>query len=614
MVAAAEAEGLDRGKNALEDQGASLQAITAALADALAAAEKARQRVAFLASASEALASSLDYELTLGQIAHMAVPALADWCIVDLLESDGSLRRVAATHSDPAKAQVVRRLTERYPSIPSTAAHTAQRVRRSGEAWFDPDVREERFVAEARSDDHLEILRQLGFTGEFVVPLTSRERVLGTLTLVAGNGRPRYTTDDLDLAVELARRCAVAIDNSRLYAEAQEQTAIHVRLNTELRDLVDAEKAARWRAALLATISQTLDAARLDRDAVLNAVACRTAQALGSRCIVSLVDADGELVQVAIEPAQTRVVDTGDLHTLTVPLRAAESLIGTLELTRDRSSHPYSDDDRTLLEEIAARAALAIHNAQLHAAAEAAIAGRDEFISVVAHDLRTPLTSLRGYAQLAQRHLAAAGGPDLERVRASVAQVVQQTSRVTRMMERLLDLARLEGGKVRLERAETDVATLVGEVVAASQAARPERSIVLRAQPAPAFVDPVRLEQVVTNLIDNALKFSPATTPVEVDVEPCAADPGFVRIAVRDYGVGVPADHRTRLFERYFQAHEPESGLGVGLGQYISRHFVELHGGSIALQSPPDAGSRFVVLLPCYSRRTSSEEDRSCLE
>jgi signal transduction histidine kinase len=609
--------------------------------------EHARQRLTFLAAASEALGSSLDYERTLGQVARMAVPALADWCIVDLLESDGSLRRVAATHSDPARAEVMRRLTERYPSIPAESSHTAQRVRRSGQAWFDPDVREERFVAEARSEEHLGLLRQLGFSGEIVVPLTSRERVLGTLTLVAGMGRARYTTDDLDLAVELARRCAVAIDNARLYAEAQEQTAIHVRLNAELRDLIEAEKAARTRAALLATVSQTLDAARLDRNAVLNAVARHTAQILGDLCIVALIDSDGELlIPVAVEHANQRsaelvrhlleetplrvgqgasgrvahtgipllirsgdeaelrtvvdpryralIDDSGAQSMLIVPLRASDRIIGTLGLTRDRSGRPYTEDDRSLLEEIAARAALAIHNAQLHAAAEAAVAGRDEFISVAAHDLRTPIASLRGYAQLALRHLGT-DNPDLERVRRSVSQVLEQTGRLTRMMERLLDVARLEGGKVRLERTETDVASLISDVVAACQAAQPERNIVLRTERLFACVDPVRLEQVVTNLLDNALKFSPPAAPVEVDVE---GEPDQVRITVRDYGPGVPVARRARLFERYFQAHEPQADLGVGLGLYISRHFVELHDGSIALESPPDGGSRFVVLLP----------------
>src|SRR6185503_14568794 len=100
------------------------------------------------------------------------------------------------------------------------------------------------------------------------------------------------------------------IDNSRLYAEAQEQTAIHVRLNAELRELVEAERAVRARAALLATVSQTLDAARLDRDAVLKAVARHTAQILGDLCVVALVDANGELlVPVAVEHANQRSAD-----------------------------------------------------------------------------------------------------------------------------------------------------------------------------------------------------------------------------------------------------------------------------------------------------------------
>src|SRR5205085_3489556 len=112
----------------------------------------------------------------------------------------------------------------------------------------------------------------------------------------------------------------------------------------------------------------------------------------------------------------------------------------------------------------------------------------------------------------------------------------------------------------------------------------------------PASVDPVRLEQVVTNLVDNALKFSPADAPVEVEVG--AAGEGTVRIAVRDHGPGVPPERRARLFERYYQADEAASQGGMGLGLYVSRHLVESHGGSITLESPEDGGARFVVILP----------------
>ena len=215
-----------------EEQAAAQAALNAALrgaADArdraLAAAEAAHRRVAFLAAASEALAGSLEYERTLARVAELAVPALADWCAVDLLEPDGGLRRVAAVHADAARAEAARRLAEGFPFIAPTATHTALRVARSGEPWFDPEVDEARFVAEARSPEHLALLRQLGFRGEIVVPLRARAGVLGTLTLVAGDGRPRYAPDDLTLAAELAHRCALAIENARLFVGARESEA-----------------------------------------------------------------------------------------------------------------------------------------------------------------------------------------------------------------------------------------------------------------------------------------------------------------------------------------------------------------------------------------------------
>jgi signal transduction histidine kinase len=546
----------------------------------------------------------------------MAVPSLADWCNVDLLEADGSLRRVATVHADPAKADAVRRLAERFPTIAPTARHTAQRVLRSGQPWFDPQVAEARFVAEARSPEHLSILRELGFSGEIVVPLTSRDRALGTLTLVAGAQRPPYTQDDLVLAIELARRCALAIDNARLYAEAQEQATVHVQLNAELRALIEAEKAARVRAALLATISKALQAARLDPLAVLPVVARHTAATVGGHCIIALVDPTTHcLVPVAVEPADSRVAEATqqpldgapptlapDGTTLVVPLHVSDATIGTLGLRRAGTAEPLSDQDRELLEEIAARTALAIDNAQLHAAAQAAVAARDEFIAVAAHDLRTPIASVRGYAELALRRLTVPGEPDLERVRTSLRQVLEQSRRLSVMIDRLLDVARVEGGKVRLELADSDVADLVRRVAEAARMAHPGREVVVRATPAPAVVDPVRVEQIVMNLLDNALKFSPTTTPVEVEVDVDVAaprgDPAFVRIAVRDHGPGIPSERRARVFERYVQAHDRSTHPGVGLGLYITRHFVELHGGSVRLESPPDGGTRFVVLLP----------------
>jgi signal transduction histidine kinase len=109
-------------------------------------------------------------------------------------------------------------------------------------------------------------------------------------------------------------------------------------------------------------------------------------------------------------------------------------------------------------------------------------------------------------------------------------------------------------------------------------------------------VDPLRLEQVVTNLLDNAIKYSPEGG--EIEVELAAPDPTAVRLCVRDRGMGIPPDKRARIFDRYYQAHGEGHLSGMGLGLYISRQIVELHGGRIAAEWPPEGGTHFVVTLP----------------
>jgi signal transduction histidine kinase len=120
----------------------------------------------------------------------------------------------------------------------------------------------------------------------------------------------------------------------------------------------------------------------------------------------------------------------------------------------------------------------------------------------------------------------------------------------------------------------------------------------------PIWADPLRIEQVVTNLLDNAIKYSPEGGPIEVDVD--SVEPGTVRLAVRDHGIGVPPEHRGQIFERFYQAETvpTKHASGMGLGLYISRQIVELHDGRIAAEFPPDGGTRFVVTLPTGADRS----------
>src|SRR5215210_3639128 len=177
--------------------------------------------VRFLAEASEILAGSLDYETELERVARLTVPALADWCVVDLLAEDGRLHRLVVVHRDPAKAEAALELQHRYAILSPNQDHRAWEVLRDGKPWFDPAVAETRYAATTRDAEHLALLRGLGFAAQMILPLVARGRTLGVITLVLADDSRRYGPGDLALAEEVARRAALAIDNARLFAEAQ---------------------------------------------------------------------------------------------------------------------------------------------------------------------------------------------------------------------------------------------------------------------------------------------------------------------------------------------------------------------------------------------------------
>ena len=198
--------------------------------------KRAEEALRLLAEASAELTSSLDYRTTLASVARLAIPQLADWCAVDVLNDDGSLDRLAVAHQDPEKVELARELEKRYPTDPESPTGVYN-VLRTGSPEFYPDIPEEVLEASARDEEHLRLLRDVGFTSAIIVPVTARSKTLGTITLVsAESGRP-YTEADLRLAEDLARRSASAIDNARLYEEAERELAERKRAEEEIRRL-----------------------------------------------------------------------------------------------------------------------------------------------------------------------------------------------------------------------------------------------------------------------------------------------------------------------------------------------------------------------------------------
>ena len=190
------------------------------------AAEAHGKRSTFLAEASRLLASSLDYQTTLKRVAQLAVPTLADWCFIDIIENnliDCGEPVVAA--SEPVKEALLMNLRRRYP-LPFNADGGAARVLETGEPELVTDIPDSLLLSVARDEEHLSLLRQFQAKSYMVVPLTARKRKLGTMTFVSSQPERRYSKVDMMIAVELAQRCAIAIDNARLYQDAQKANRI----------------------------------------------------------------------------------------------------------------------------------------------------------------------------------------------------------------------------------------------------------------------------------------------------------------------------------------------------------------------------------------------------
>jgi PAS domain S-box-containing protein len=180
--------------------------------------KRSEQRQQFLAESSRILASSLDPDETLQRVARLAVPEIADWCVVDLRAPGGAIQRAALAQVDPAQVERAERLRDRYPPDPGAPTGVAN-VMRTGRPELNPEIPEELLERGAVDEEHLQLLREFGLRSTMVVPMVGRDRVIGALTFASGPSGRRFDEQDLSLAEEIARRCATAIENARLFTE-----------------------------------------------------------------------------------------------------------------------------------------------------------------------------------------------------------------------------------------------------------------------------------------------------------------------------------------------------------------------------------------------------------
>ena len=282
---------------------------------------------------------------------------------------------------------------------------------------------------------------------------------------------------------------------------------------------------------------------------------------------------------------------------LCVPLQARGRMLGAITFLYAESARRYDEEDLAFAEDLARHASLAIDNARLYHDAEEANHAKDEFLATVSHELRTPLTSILGWAQLLR------GGRLAAPAVVGALEAVERNARaLAKLIEDILDVSRIISGKLRIDRRPMDLVPSIEQAIEGVLPAAQARAIHLELAFAPSVGrisgDPDRLQQVVWNLLSNAIKFTPPGGRVVVALERSGPQ---VELSVRDTGKGIAADFIPFVFERFRQAEATMSrtvgGLGLGLG--IARHLVELHGGTIRVESDgPGRGANFTVTLP----------------
>jgi PAS domain S-box-containing protein len=428
-------------------------------------AEAGRQRVAFLAECSRELSSSLDYEVTLARVARLAVPTLADLCAVDIIQEDGVVRRLAVSHADPA--DVTLNSKAEACSQPEPAATPTVPYLPTEREVLVGEIREVPLSTSVRDPEHLRMLAALGLQSYIIVPLVARGRTLGALTLATAESGRRYDAVDVALAEDLAGRAALAIDNARLYREAQDRSA------------------------------------------------------------------------------------------------------------------------------------------QL----EASMRTRDDFLAAISHDLKNPLTAIKGTAQVLHR-LAARGESNPARLLRSLISIEHAAGQMVELLDELLDLAHLQLDRpLDLARQPTDLLALVRPTVSEYQQATERHQFLVDAADTQVIGDwdPVRLERVLDNLLSNAVKYSPAGGDITVQVSRETGS-GFAVLTVADQGLGIPVDDLPYVFERFRRGTNVVGQIaGTGIGLAAVRQVVEQHGGRVTVTSQQGHGSTFTVRLPLFAGPDASK-------
>jgi signal transduction histidine kinase/putative methionine-R-sulfoxide reductase with GAF domain len=466
-----------------------------------------------------------------------------------------------------------------------------------------------------------------------VVPLQVKERVIGVIEVINKIDGSRFITQDQDLLATFASQAAVAIENARLYTQTDaalsarvEELSVMQRIDRELNASLDLER------ALRITLEWSLRQANSDAGLVGLFTHGENGSGPGLRVMASH-GYPAEIMQQPLlskTPGITAAFNEGQVqyykanpitdepkHTLhalledasfqvVVPIRRKSDVIGAL-LLEARNNKQILPETLNFLSRLSDHAAIAVTNGQLYAEVQAANLAKSEFVSLVSHELKTPMTSIRGYADLLAQ---GAVGPVNEAQANFLGTIRANVNRMATLVSDLADVSRIEAGRLRLEFSVVNLGDIIQESIRSAKAQADEKQQTLQLempQDLPkVWGDPNRLMQIFGNLISNAIKYTPLAGLITIQITPAAnrwdvtGAPEVVLVDIADTGYGIAIEDQKKIFLKFFRSEDQNirTAPGTGLGLNITRHLVEMQGGRIWFVSEPGKGTTFSFTVP----------------
>lgn len=536
-------------------------------------AEASRQRLDLLADAGRILGASLDYEPTLEALARLALPVLGDYAIVDLVENEG-IRRIVVTASAVQAAPA--RVLQDHP-VDLESENPVAEVIRSGRTLI-VDVNEEVLQHIGRTAAHREAVRSMGIRRAMVVAIRLRERSIGSLLFASADPDRQYESTDIAVAEVLAQRAAKAIDNGRMHREIQ-RLAEHEQLRAaELESVISA-------------IGEGIVVCGPDG-------AVRSMNEAAERILGGPV-ADLEALRSRLAPHGGALpppgVSLGPVECQLVQRRNAWVELTAYAVARDHESGSAGGTVYVMRDVTAFRQGQRL---------------REAFLSLLSHELRTPVTTIYAAANV----LGKPGSTLEPETRQEIlGDMVGESNRLYRLVEDLLVLARFDEG-LDLARDPNLLQHLVPSVVASERTRWPHVQFRVTSARDVSTVngDETSIQQVLRNLLSNAAKYGPPGSVVEVLVEP-ERDGATVRVL--DEGVGIRSEEVEDLFDPFYRSPSTAKlASGAGIGLYVCRRLIDAMGGRIWARPRPGGGSEFAFWLPRYAGAPDEQIDAESLD